>query len=249
VVDLAWIPNLFFDLLGRVIPGSILLFATYSVAVGPQAAIKDMVQRDLFSMGLTILWLFLAYCIGLMGGQLWVSTFGKLIRKRELRIEDKVVRGALAEHNEAQAFLGEPQLSLDTDRLPRIYFMHDQLRLVAREEALRLLKLKAEQRLCHALFLGLTVLAVANFALLLIRPSFERVVLEVVLVLIVVGSWQRAMRMIEFYARGTCSSWFSFASAKQLLSQTDCGEERVASDNREKGRPTPALKRTPNGAA
>jgi len=248
-VDLAWIPQLFFDLVGRVIPGAILLVATYSVVLGPQASIKDMVQRDLFSVGLTILWLFLAYCIGLMGGQLWVSTLGKLIKKRELRTERKAVEGALADHNQVQECLGEPLLSINTDRLPRVYLMHDQLRLVAREEALRLLKLKAEQRLCHALFLGLTILAIVNLVLFLIRPSSERVVLEVVLILVVAACWQRAMRMIEFFATGTCVVWFSFASARRLLSQVDHSEEGVASENREKGRPTPALKRTPSGAA
>jgi hypothetical protein len=155
-----WIPQLFSDLLGRIIPGAALIVVSYLVAVGPSQAIVNLTDTALhekaFALGPALIFLLCSYLTGFVIGQLWI-TMGQLwqlwitlLGKRAVVAnaeDDKTTQECrdecLAEHDKLQASLGMPKLALSSNDLPRTFVMHDHLRLVASAEAQRLLKLRS----------------------------------------------------------------------------------------------------------
>jgi hypothetical protein len=249
-MDATWIPQLFFDLVGRVLPGAILILTGFAVVFGPSRALSLMSNKDPLTFGSSVLWSVLAYFLGLMASQLWGATIGKLAKRRESKIDQKCLEKCLAEHNRIQEALGGPQIHISPDKLPRVFVMHDHLRLVDKDEALRLLKLLAEQRLCHSVSFGFLAMVILNIWLYVSDPSRERLVLEGGIVLVIIVFWGRALRLREFFATGTCVAWFSFATSRVLLSLVTADDATEMGAGTAGKRPTLARsKRTPDGTA
>lgn len=221
-----WIPQLFSDLLGRIVPGAALMVVSYLVAVRPTQAIVNLtgtLYEKLFTLGPALIFLLFSYLIGFIMGQLWILLLGKraAITKAEVEATQGCHGQCLDEHNKLQTSLGMPPLALSTNDLPRTFVMHDHLRFVAGAEAQRLLKLRSEKRLCHVIVLGFTVLGLVNLAYLSTQAHFDRLVLEVLLIASIVSCWKRSLRLEKQFVNGTCIAWLSYASAKKLLSQTE----------------------------
>lgn len=226
-----WIPQLFSDLLGRIVPGAAVIIVSYLVALGPTRGASNLTDatlyEKLFALGPALIFLLGSYLVGFIVGQLWITLVGEraMIDEAEKKRDLECREACLAEHDTLQAALGMAPLALKPTDLPRTFVMHDHLRLVAGVEAQRLLKLRSERRLCHVIVLGFLALGLVNLGYIISQPSADRLVLELLLVLSVVSCWQRALRLEKQFVNGTCIAWLSHASAKRLLSQADTETE------------------------
>ena len=119
--------------------------------------------------------------------------------------------------------------------MPRIFVMQDHLRDGSEGEALRLLKLRAEERLCHVLVIGFGLLSIANgLNLALIEMTRSRWTIEGALILGIVASYSRAKRICGYRINGTCVAWLircskrlaELGGTKNMLSKADAPTQR-----------------------
>lgn len=212
------VPQLFYDLLGRVVPGAAVVLAFLVVIAGPTDSLRLLraEQSWIFNFGPVGLFLLVSYLVGFAGGQLWEITLGRVAHRQEAKAEEGFKRTCLLEHNRTQKTLRERELAITSEELPRVFVMHDHLRLVSGVDASRLVKLQAEKRLCQVLVLGLGFLSICNAFILLSRRTADEVVLEGVLIVAVVAYWLRALRFARQFVNGTCVLWLCNASAGRL---------------------------------
>jgi len=205
------IPQVFYDLLARAVPGALLLFGAASVAAGPTAAARFVVQPpagcEPFGLGGVLLWALGSYATGIVIGQFWEYAFGWHTRRLQKRFEEEVRPKCLAEHNALQIALGKTPVSVKPSDLPRTFVMRDHLRYLAPAEGLRLLKVRAERRGAEVLLLGLGLLAATNGVWLALDRTAERLVLEIVLLAGVAAFFRMARRLRKMLITGTVVSF------------------------------------------
>jgi hypothetical protein len=153
-----------------------------------------------------------AYTLGLVLGQVYGGTVGKLLEGRDRKIERECQQACFVEHMRTLDALGKKAPQIDGARLPRTFVMHDQLRLVAPTETPRLLKVRAERRMAEVIVLGTSLLAVANTAILAAGYSTYRLVLSAALLLTAVGAWRSAGRRLTNFTNGTTIMWLMHAT-------------------------------------
>jgi len=219
------IPQMFSTLFGQILPGFVLLALLVATLLGPESAVGTLLEPEaqsrLFSAGAIVVALLVSQAIGMLMGQLWTSTVGRLMRKAETTINRRCSKERLDEHNRMLEGLNLPPLSILSEQLPEPFIMHDHLHLSAPQEAARLLKVRAERRQCHTLAFGAGLLALLNLHFCLQTPSLERVVWETALLLTVVVSSLRSYRLVGFITNGITSTWLCLASGKMLRFQTN----------------------------
>ena len=214
------IPLMFSNLIGQILPGIIILILACFTIIGPNAAMKALLDQDIqsriFSIGPAVAILFVSQSIGMLFGQMWTSTIGKLIWKAEKRIRKRKLLERLSEHNCMLKALHCIELSASVDDLPEAFVMRDHLHLSAPKEAARLLKVRAERRLCHAIAFGAILIAIFNLYFCIQTPSMERFVWEIILLVTAISSSIRSFRLVGFLTNGTVATWLCLASAEQL---------------------------------
>lgn len=218
-----WIPQMFMDVIGRVLPGVLTLMACAFVCRGPSDAI-DIFTKDGSSMitwPSLLIWFLVSYLIGFSLTQLWYQSLSGISKLREKAMRSECAAKMLADHNKMQRLLGQPELNFQASDLPRMFVLHDRLRFAAPAEAARLLKLHAERRVCHVLILSFGGLAIVNAGYILRDPSLERLVLEAMLVLVVTSCWKRQFRLVKYFTNGTCLAWLTLASLGKLSQAED----------------------------
>jgi hypothetical protein len=213
------IPQVFYDFLARIIPGAILIVVTTIIMVGPATAADFLLNSPnsdkLFSIGFILLWALGSYLIGFLLGNLWEMTLEQLTRSSERNIETKCKEKCLTEYNQTQNALKRPGLDIAPDNLPRISIMLDQIRHIKSEEASRLLKLRAERKLCQVLLLGFFILSIVNGMYLVMQLETARIVLEILLIGTIVTCWSGAQKLHRYLANGTTASWLVLISSNK----------------------------------
>lgn len=209
------IPQVFYDFLARVIPGAVLIVVTILVIFSPAAVADSMLNSPnsskLLDAGPLILWLLGSYIIGFLLGQFWHITLGRLAKKKYSHIEIKCKKECLAEHNRLQKALLHPQLAISVNALPRTSVMQEHLRHIVPADVARLLKVRAECRLCQVLFLGFSALSVINMVYCVSQWDIARVILEVLLIIAITTCWYGGLRLHNFLTNGTIISWLIHA--------------------------------------
>jgi len=210
------VPQIFYDLIARVIPGVVLFITGYLCILGPREAIRSMISvpsnQNPFNFTMILLAIILSYVLGFILSELWSSTFGKIKNKKAGEKTKKQMRSCLAEYDRMRKFLGGHELDLRYEGLPSIYAMHDHLRLYSVSEAYRLLKLQAEERLCEVLFIGFILLAIINPCYYFAEGFLlDRALLEVALLVAIYSFWRSGDKLEKFFINGTCKSWLFFS--------------------------------------
>jgi len=207
------IPQAFYDLLARIVPGAVLIIAAACTFFGPGAVAAFVFaspdSERLFAVGPMLLWALASYITGLVLTELWELTFGRLSEEARRNNEHEWRRECLEEHNRLRCGNGGEPLSITPAQFPRTSVMRDHLRHVASSDAARLLKSRAERRLCQVLILGLAGLAILNIRYLLVRPTAGRVIMECAMVITVVSCAARSRRLYKQYMIGTCVAWLA----------------------------------------
>jgi hypothetical protein len=217
-----FIPQLFYDFLAKIVPGAILIVASAFVIFGPTNVatfifnLNPSEKSNLFALGPLLLWFLVSYLIGFVLGQLWETTIGWLLKSKDYKLEKQCQEKRLEEHNRILTALGYPILSIKAKDLPPEPVMRDHIRHVDPSNAARLLKVKAEQRFCHVLILGLSVLVTLHVKYLWSQPQADRIALQVFLVIVIVACCVRSRRALKHLANGASIGWLVHTSSGNI---------------------------------
>jgi len=113
-------------------------------------------------------------------------------------------------HNKTRQNFKEEKLQLDADDLPPIYVMHDHVRLYSASEAYRLLKVRAEIRLCHAIIIGLLLIPIVNLICWIYYHESllnDRAVFELIILIFIFAFWSVLNKFYSNYISGICRAW------------------------------------------
>lgn len=208
-----WIPQVYYDFLARIIPGSAVVLGAFYLRHGPQRGISFVFRVICeqehswvcrFGIGLLA-----AYLIGLIVGELGELLAGRVLQRRDAELERGFIRECLDDHSRALQAVGREPLALQLEDLPDADLMAEQLTVVDHYSGSRLLALVAERRLCLVLAFGLFMLAVANLLGYAADLIHKRLIVEGVLLVGMLVLWRRSMRLQERVVRRTCIGWLT----------------------------------------
>jgi hypothetical protein len=219
-MKLNWIPQLFMDLIGRILPGALIALASVAVIKGPEAvaSLFTTEHSKALTFSAMLLWGVVSYLLGLTLGQACEETIGRCTRSKMRIIRSECKRERLEDLNRTLRLLGKDELDIDVAELPPIFVMHDHLRLVDPAQASRLLKLRSEQRLSYVMTLGFAVLALVNVYYLRVTPDAARWILEAALIIVAVLHWRTVPRRETLFANGVCILWFALVACGDMRS-------------------------------
>jgi hypothetical protein len=235
MMNLDLVPQIFYDLIARVIPGFVLVVAWYLTVQGPDKGVRQMTallsnQNIANFWSLTVL-VVLSYILGFILRELWSLTFKRMRRKRTARKLRRYRQMAIAQYNKAGACFGKPELGFEAKDLPATHTMLDDVRRRSPSEGHRLLKLRAEAHLCEALFAGSVLLPLLNI-LFWYRDSrllmWDRAALELLVVVALIALWRASNRLEKFHTSGTYGAWLSLCFP--VSPERQAGEKKDGSD-------------------
>ncbi|AEB08000.1 hypothetical protein [Desulfobacca acetoxidans] len=211
------IPQLFYDFLARIVPGAILLLGLVLVIFGPSDTATFLTTNQavsLFSPYHLLLVILISYFTGLIAGRLFEVSIGLMNAKRYDLLEERCREECLAEHNKLLCLLNYPPLTINPADLPRDFVIRDHLRIILPTQVPRLLKIRAERRLCQVLMVGFILLFIMNLFYYSNSPS-ERRLLAVFFALAFWVCWINEQRLHRYLLTGTLSLWLMQTSPGQ----------------------------------
>jgi len=207
----SFIPQLFYDFLARIVPGSVLMVLTAVIIFGPgdfdSCSLSSLEKVEQLTFVRVSIWVLEAYLIGFILGQVSEMTLRRLLKKKFKKIGKECKARCLKQHNRIAEALGRPTLRITADDLPQIHSMRNHLRHVNPADAARLLKLRAERRLCEVLIVGFSVLWPIDLILLLFETNAERVILIILLPVLTIILWKRVLRAHGNLVNGITIGW------------------------------------------
>jgi hypothetical protein len=138
-----WIPQIFYDLIGRVAPGTFLLLLGMGLLVDPRrlaelvAAAKGLPTSEVLLVGLTA-----SYMLGLLLGSLSL-----LLADDDLFLDARFITAEIP-----------TRLNASVMSRGQVSFLYDALQYFNPAAGARLAKLRAEQHLCRVLLMGVALL-------------------------------------------------------------------------------------------
>jgi hypothetical protein len=215
-MNLDFVPQVFYDLISRVVPGIVTALAWYVTLRGPRQAVREIegiLSNDKLSgWGAFALLAVLSYVLGFILRELWSLTFDNLMEDRMKEREKRARLSALAEYGKARTCRQKPDPGLTYEALPATHTMLDEVRRRSPSEGYRLLKLRAEAHLCEGLFVGLVLLPILNVVLWLILPGgrlLDPAVLELLMIVALIALWRAGRRLDKYHHSGTCGAWLA----------------------------------------
>jgi len=200
------IPQLFYDFLARIVPGTTLIILAALIIFGYDSIFADEQLKQITSINFC-LWLLGSYLVGFVMGQISEMVLKRFLKKRYNSIEKEHKQTCLDQHNKVLSALGKQTLSLKVDDLPIVPFMRDHLRHIEPADAARLLKVRSERRFCEVLVVGFVIIWIVDLAFLFVGRNTERIILLFSLPLLVAVLWRRALRAHKHLTGGTTVGW------------------------------------------
>ena len=134
---------------------------------------------------------------------------------RKIELESK--KECIIQHNLLLKALGKPTIKIAVSDIPEVPIMRDHLRHIAFDDSARLLKVRAEQRLCEVMVLGLLVLLGIDILFLIIYGlNGVRIGLLIALPFIAYFCWKRACRARQHLTRGATIGWLALIVSQCL---------------------------------
>jgi hypothetical protein len=189
------VPQLAYDVVGRLVPGTTVLLTLGVVYTGPRqlpAVFQALLQDPNLAKSVWLIFLLLlgAYVTSIVLHGLW-----------------HVGRSAVQRLRHAIRRLGKKPEQVQDNPYPSQGLMLDAIRLKSPESGARLIKLRAEHRLARSLILGWGLAAVWDLVLLIQRFSVERLWLLIALIAGVVAAWASKRYIAEIYALSLGHHW------------------------------------------
>src|SRR2546425_6337745 len=156
----SWIPQVFYDLIGRVAPGAFLLLTGTALLVNPRVSVQVIKSADhIPTTILILLGLLMSYVLGTILGAV-AGTIGTILGA----VAGAIKNGEWSSIERVGSIKVEVvPLSSEVETLTpgRISYMYDALQLYNPSAGARLAKLRAEQHMCRVLIAGGIVLGAA----------------------------------------------------------------------------------------
>jgi hypothetical protein len=197
----AVVPEIFFDLLARVVPGSAILLAALVVILGPEEGVEALVEHAAgASLGSISAFVLAAYLTAVVLKQVWELFESRFGRRAEGSNRDKI-------YEIYCGVRGKDQLAR-ADYLPDDRIILSCIRRSLPDDGLRLLKIQAEKNLCETLLPGLASLLLLDLWFLFFSgASFGRAWL----LLLIAVSWLSFFRWREsleiLFRHDLCALW------------------------------------------
>lgn len=149
---MAWIPQVFYDLIGRVVPGGTVWLAAYFLFSDPNRIVDGPFLEARSSSVVTgFVWVILSYVIGLLLGAV-----GFFVMEKEWTVTPSSLS------------VDDPP-NLENESIRRS-FMYDGIQIFHPETGARLAKLSAEQHLCRVFIVGFTLLLIVRIGVGIFTP-------------------------------------------------------------------------------
>lgn len=220
------IPQVFYDMIGRFCPGAVVMIVAWAVMDGP----SDMVAQFLPTANAKGSDLpFYAYIALALAAYFIADMLYQVSRKLFPRKD--VVSSGLDDWKKRYRLLYNVEACMKKEDLPPIYIMLDYLRIHRPDEAIRLLKLKAERRLSAVIVVGFPLLGFMSILFCLKRLcsgsfDWERLTLTAFLFTCAALSYLRVKKSQDRFSNGTVIAFLTCVYEKDKPSQL------LSSDNR-----------------
>ena len=215
-MNLSVIPQIFYDIIARAIPGGLILFFGYIAYQGPINAKHSFLEINtpyLFSFHSIVMYALVSYFIGFTMSAIWSISLGKVLRTKISKIEKNCIGECITNFNTLKVIKGEPAISITTNDFPPVFVLHDNIRLKSETEACRLLKIQGERRACEVLALSFILISTINIYYLVIYFSdnqVDRIFLQLFLFVSIFVLLQRSLIYLKFYVTGLCNMWLFY---------------------------------------
>lgn len=165
----AVVPQLFYDIISRLVPGTVLILSFCVIYPEPAYMLSTIEPSGWNSVGCWMLFLMVAYVAAILLFGLWYGV--------------TAIFPGIGEREDEGVDVGKDK------PIPRSV-MHDTIRIKEPIAGARLVKLRAEHHLSQVLIIGWIVLAAANICFCFLEGYFsrERVIIECILILNIVGT-------------------------------------------------------------
>lgn len=235
------IPQFFYDLIARLIPGAILLGSTALVVFGPNPVrqhLKDLIwKRDMvpqITFLLVIYVFFGSFLIAILmrGVEESISKLQKYYYKYrkidivKTRLDQWQKHATHTRENvklasRCMSFCSQPCLSCCNDTkersFPSLAFVYDAIRLAAPKDGARMVKLRAQRTMCSTLVIGWVLLVIANLMLNKSRFNSDMLAIDAFLALSVLFvSYYKSALDKRFY-EGLCNHWCLLSMQNKLF--------------------------------
>lgn len=191
------IPQISYDILGRVIPGVTVLFSWVAVVYGPERVIEllqgFLLNTYTLSIGVLLAVAVLAYVLANMLHSIWIWFRNRFGKKKESARKESVWDN------------------------PSEWFMYDAIRLVSPDVGARLVKLRAERRSAEVMIIGWIIAALLNAWLLIAAFSGARLILELILVFLTFSAVIFRKNIKKGYEENMKNHWFLLMNHAKVL--------------------------------
>jgi hypothetical protein len=207
----AWIPQLFYDLIGRVIPGAAVTISAFVITYGPEESLRYLTTWSASSANtklpvvlLLLGSLLLFYLVGTLLGGLW---FGLC---HSTKFHTKMVK-----HSVRRSLKGMENVSDDIKiNFPRsISYIYDYIHLRAPKTGARIAKLRAEEHMSGVMVIGFIILAIIYGLIPSIRyAEWPYWLIQILLIFIAIVSLVLACHLNWRFGTALCNVWIHLKS-------------------------------------
>jgi hypothetical protein len=228
------IPQVFYDIISRIIPGSVLIFLALFTHYGFSAIYRIIKQllipkdaQFLFQFYIIVLFLVAAYSLSILLMGFW-ALFVKISKKcnsvfleSEKKDWDKIANHAKDSFKDSTNS-SEKLSSLINMPIPSLSYIYDYVRLFAPDVGARLVKVRAECHMCSVLISGISILFIWNFVEISTFFQIWRILYGIFMLSTLIFLWF-FMRDLEIrFMTGLCNYWYILRSF-QLQQSTNKG--------------------------
>jgi hypothetical protein len=198
------VPQISYDVIGRLVPGTTVILSLAIVYVGPTRAFTQLNAlltnpNSAISVWALLLLLLIAYTVSIVLFGIWNLARTLLRRMRS------------------------PKKERDPKQ-PSPALMYDAIRVKSPEAGARLVKLSAERHLAQVLITGWSIAGALNLYLLIRASSMERVLLEIAFAVGIIGAYSFMRRIEKAYNTNLKNHWLILQCDQQsthTVSSTD----------------------------
>jgi hypothetical protein len=214
------VPQIFYDLIARVIPGAAVLSIWCLIMPGGagavRAALSDASRGNVYRF---VAFLFMSYIVGFVSSAFWQATAGRIkkLKDQDETAEKEEQNKRAEEHNKLVIPLLQGAAQIEPAALPSSFVMRDHLRDFAPGEASRLLKIRAERRLCEVLLLHCPFFAIAIVMIALATGQWLRLVSIPLFAVVAFAAWSGSARLHRRYVSGITALWLYYVCLKPAL--------------------------------
>lgn len=224
-MNLNLIPQVFYDLIARLIPGLILIWSSCLIYFAPSIRIEHLKKlfaatREL-NLSLIILALLIAYSISIIlnGLLTLLSDLSSLFKKLLLPYEQnrqELIDVTTKDKLKVKQATKTIQNDEDTEA-PSSHFVYDYIRFRRPDVGARLVKIKAEIRMCKVLIFGWIILIFLNFYNVPNVSTREFIIIECTLLIGIIGVFRFFKKLNEKFHTGLVNHWKLLHGERQAI--------------------------------